>query len=285
MDQEPPRLKHQGGWLAAAIDTLQRELPSEGQLEQLQINVCSGLDPDEFGSGVRERLRKTSTVVGVGRTKRPRPQRVRRSAPGPSATEPSKPSAQPSWHTVACAAVAGALLTLAASSAWHGVPRPTNHGGVSTAAVAESEAPILREIVEWPSPASAPGRAATPSTPNPRTIPSVTLESALGPALPEVWEAPGDKNQRLAYRDGDLWWLHPEAAGGGRLKLNSNPISKVSVDGTVLGLTPIVDAWVPAGKHTVTFDHPIFGRKRRVVEVMPGATELVAVWFGNEPQR
>ena len=36
-------------------------------------------------------------------------------------------------------------------------------------------------------------------------------------------------------------------------------------------------------KHTVTFDHPMFGRKRRVVEVAPGSTEVVAVWFGNEP--
>lgn len=286
MDQEPPRLKHQGGWLAAAIDTLASELPSEEQLEQLRANACSGLDPDELGSGVRKKLLAESAVA-VDHAERRRSGRFERLAPKPHATDPCKLRTQPSWRTVVFAAVSGALLTLALSSGWRGVPRAASPGEASTATAAVPPAPILREFVEWRPPAAAPGGAPIRPTieRNQRALPSVSLESALGPALPEEWETPHDQDQRPAYRGGDLWWLHPEAAGGGRLKLNSNPISRVSIDGTEFGLTPIVDAWIPAGKHTVTFDHPIFGRKRRVVEVTSGATQVVAVWFGNEPRR
>lgn len=301
MDQQPPRLKHQGGWLAAAIDTLENELPSRDQLEQLHANVCSGVDPDDVGSGVRKRLRRAAVGVAVERAAPPRSRRVRRAASKSRATKPRKPRVQPSWHTVACAAVAGGLFTLALSSPWRDDPRSTRLGSLSATVATtatdaklpiQREVPVQRKVEEWPASAPAAGRAAraaanpsaAPAPPARRPIPSVTLESALGPALPDDWETPSQR-EPPAYRDADLWWLHPKAAGGARLKLNSNPISKVSVDGKELGLTPIVDAWVPAGKHTVTFDHPVFGRKRRVVEVTYGATEVVAVWFGNDAQR
>lgn len=341
MDHEPPRLKHKGGRLSLAVETLAREFPSDEQVERLYADLCSNLYRDESDSGVRKKLRAAAEpavdpldLTQLDLTERPylaerpypserpaetherRSGAVKRRRRSRAATQggqqkrrakaPVQPRIQPTWRMVAFAAAASALMTLGLSSASRtGTPPESSHGP-ATAQAATDAALIRRELVDWVPPGSTPSSAAasrsatapssatsprsawtTDSTPGRPTrqhwprpqLQTLTLENALGP--PEV--ILHEEARPAAFHDSDPWWLSPEAAGGGRLKLNSIPISSVSIDGEKLGRTPIVDAWVPPGKHTVTFDHAMFGRKRRVVVVAPGATEVVAVWFGNEP--
>jgi len=347
MDHEPPRLKYRGGRLSLALETLERELPSDEQVERLYADLCGNLYLDESDSRVRKKPRASSAGVKAqadfsegaaysedlaDRAEPPHsrrcvaPKRPRRSRAVTGGALPSQEAltkkgavkqgalpqkgapkkdalkkgasdsvrlrGQPSWRMVAFAAAASALLTLGLSSVSRTIAPPASSHGQSTAEAATDAALITRELVDWVPPRSAPASAAARQAEarRPAKIQTLKLESALGPALPEVWSRSLPPENVLeeearppAYRDSDPWWLSPEAAGGGRLKLNSIPISRVSIDGETLGRTPIVDAWVPPGKHTVTFDHPMFGRKRRIVEVAAGGTEVVAVWFGNEP--
>jgi serine/threonine-protein kinase len=53
----------------------------------------------------------------------------------------------------------------------------------------------------------------------------------------------------------------PRAAEPGRLSLDTSPWSIVSVDGRVLGQTPIVGAAMPAGTHTLVLSNPEQGLK------------------------
>jgi len=65
----------------------------------------------------------------------------------------------------------------------------------------------------------------------------------------------------------------PVAAGGnGSVNINSIPVSRVLVDGSPMGETPLSGVSLPAGLHTVTFIHPELGRKSVVVKVEPGKT-------------
>jgi hypothetical protein len=65
----------------------------------------------------------------------------------------------------------------------------------------------------------------------------------------------------------------PVAAGGnGFVNINSIPVSRVLVDGSPKGETPLSGVSLPAGLHTVTFIHPELGRKSVVVKVEPGKT-------------
>jgi serine/threonine-protein kinase len=69
------------------------------------------------------------------------------------------------------------------------------------------------------------------------------------------------------------------AAGGGKLNVNSIPVSKVIVDGVPRGQTPQIGLSVPAGPHTVVFIHPEHGRKTSTVNVEAGKTATAVVKF------
>ena len=69
-----------------------------------------------------------------------------------------------------------------------------------------------------------------------------------------------------------------DAAQPGSLAINSIPTAAVLVDGRPVGKTPL-RIQVPAGRHTVTFIHPKFGRKVVTATVQPGRTAVAAVRF------
>jgi hypothetical protein len=69
------------------------------------------------------------------------------------------------------------------------------------------------------------------------------------------------------------------AETGGKLNINSIPLSKVVLDGRPLGATPRVEVTVAAGAHTVLFVHPEHGRIQKEVYVDSGRTVLAAVRF------
>jgi eukaryotic-like serine/threonine-protein kinase len=53
----------------------------------------------------------------------------------------------------------------------------------------------------------------------------------------------------------------------GRLSINAVPWADVSLDGAVLGTTPLGEIAVPVGTHELVFRHPQFGERRQVVTV------------------
>jgi len=68
------------------------------------------------------------------------------------------------------------------------------------------------------------------------------------------------------------------SSGNGTLHINSNPISKVLLDGRPIGSTPKVGVSVSAGSHTVTFIKD-GERKSVTVTVKAGETKVAAVKF------
>lgn len=69
------------------------------------------------------------------------------------------------------------------------------------------------------------------------------------------------------------------ATGKGTLNINSIPVSKVILDGSPKGTTPVIGVKVSPGTHTVVFMHPKHGRKVRAVTVQAGKTATAAVRF------
>jgi hypothetical protein len=71
----------------------------------------------------------------------------------------------------------------------------------------------------------------------------------------------------------------PEPQGSGTLSIESNPPSKVLLDGAALGTTSHRSLTVPAGTHTVTFIHPDLGKRSMAVDVAAGKSAGIAVDF------
>jgi serine/threonine-protein kinase len=59
--------------------------------------------------------------------------------------------------------------------------------------------------------------------------------------------------------------------------LVATPWANVSVDGRVVGQTPLGSIAVPAGAHSVHFIHPELGETTREIDVVSGQTTLVRV--------
>ena len=65
----------------------------------------------------------------------------------------------------------------------------------------------------------------------------------------------------------------PVASGPGALTFDARPWCNVSIDGTAVGQTPIVNRQLPAGRHRITCTNPDLGVTRNVnVEIQPGQT-------------
>lgn len=64
----------------------------------------------------------------------------------------------------------------------------------------------------------------------------------------------------------------PPLARQGFLTVNATPWAELSVDGRLVGTTPIAELPVPAGRHTLRFVHEGFEPEVRVVIVSPGQT-------------
>lgn len=65
----------------------------------------------------------------------------------------------------------------------------------------------------------------------------------------------------------------PAAKGFGTLVLESEPWANVSVDGEPLGQhTPLIGLRLPAGRHQVSLENPVYGISRTIaVDIRPQA--------------
>ncbi len=114
---------------------------------------------------------------------------------------------------------------------------------------------IAMEPEKKEEPAPAPVAVADPPAPRP----------GPGPAPPPEKKEPEKKDEPP-----------PAAGGNGTVNINSIPVSRVLVDGSPKGETPLSGLSLPAGLHTVTFIHPELGRKSVVVKVEPGKTSTAS---------
>ena len=70
----------------------------------------------------------------------------------------------------------------------------------------------------------------------------------------------------------------------GYVRIVATPWANVSVDGREVGQTPMGSVALPAGVHTIRFEHPELGSTERVVRVQSGQTDSVKVEMGASPE-
>jgi serine/threonine-protein kinase len=60
------------------------------------------------------------------------------------------------------------------------------------------------------------------------------------------------------------------AAGFGKLSLQAEPWARVFIDGAVVGETPLLGLTLPAGRHSVRLENPVYRLTRTlVVDIEP----------------
>jgi hypothetical protein len=65
----------------------------------------------------------------------------------------------------------------------------------------------------------------------------------------------------------------------GLLQVGVKPWAEVTVDGTLVGTTPLDKLSLPAGLHAVQLRHPSYELLERKVTIRPGETEHLVVDF------
>jgi hypothetical protein len=69
---------------------------------------------------------------------------------------------------------------------------------------------------------------------------------------------------------------------GGRLNANAQPWAQVTIDGRVIGDTPLANVAVPIGEHDVGFKHPQLGEQHQRVTVRAGELARVSATFASQ---
>jgi hypothetical protein len=138
------------------------------------------------------------------------------------------------------------------ASPFPGAPSPTPAG--TGPAVPAVTVPVA------PSPAAAPSTpAATPSVPR--------REAVVVPTMPTAPPAT------------------PAPPLGGWLLVLPKPWAEVTVDGRVVGQTPLARIPLPPGSHSVILTHPEYRPFTRKVEIRPGETTTIRLDFTTEGKR
>jgi hypothetical protein len=67
----------------------------------------------------------------------------------------------------------------------------------------------------------------------------------------------------------------------GRVSVNAVPWAQVSIDGKVIGETPLANLPLPVGEHEITFRHPQLGEQTQKVIAKSGALTRVSATFAR----
>jgi hypothetical protein len=103
-----------------------------------------------------------------------------------------------------------------------------------------------------------------------------TLQVALDAAEPQGRARPRARHWRPTTKPAPR---SAPGAGGAKINLNSIPVSRVILDGKLLGLTPVIGHSVSPGAHNAVFIHPDGTRKSVSVRVGAGERKTAAVKF------
>lgn len=137
------------------------------------------------------------------------------------------------------------------------------------AAAAASSAPANTNAASSAAASSAPASSAPAS--------SVAVSSVAVAASPSAASSPA---RTAAFPAGSGTRSGSAAvSGSGTISVNAIPRGEVFIDGRSVGMTPTVSLPIAPGTHTVVIAHPERGRLARVVEVLPGESEVVAFRF------
>ena len=248
--------------LCRLIERFQGTEPTEDEL----AGVYDGLE-QALGSDLHEMFAEQDS--GIRAVPRPLPARPAEQPfeekPRTASSEPIEPAGFWSNPTVSRTLAAFSMVAVLAL-VWARIER--------TEAPAASTPPAfeVRSVENSSSSARAPDPGAlerrSTALPAPPPVRAADTESVRKPtARSRVASAPGGKIRTTPLET------------GGKLNINSIPLSKVVLDGRPLGETPRVEVAVAAGPHTVLFVHPELGRIQKDVYVDSGRTVLAAVRF------
>jgi len=217
----------------------------------------------------------------------------------------------PWWLVLPALAVAGGSIAFWAtwSSAPAGVPpvsvaaQPTlPPASAPTAATMPSAAPSVEPLAvasgprASPPPSAAPAAVALPArvSPRPRATPSASLPASptLRPVL-TLARQPISPTPAPTARSSAATEIAPPPApratpaadGIGWLLVVVRPWGEVSVDGKVIGSTPLDRFSVKTGTHLVSVRHPVYERVTREVVVRLDETQRVLVDFAKDGMR
>jgi serine/threonine protein kinase len=154
-------------------------------------------------------------------------------------------------------------------------PNPTPTPPI-TAPPISIEAPHVRSPP--PTLATLPAEPTPAPTPTPRPKPSLAPPTAAPVVRPKATDAPAPPSPTPPPTP------PPSAApsGAGLLQVAVHPWGEVSVDGNVIGTTPMDKIPLTAGVHTLRVRHPAYELFERRVTILPGQTEHVVLDFPSQ---
>jgi serine/threonine-protein kinase len=240
-------------------------------------------DPDERYASAREMGEALRQARSPSRRQQPvgtdalRAPTVKRPPPAPPRPARARRPLQPWLLVVPAAAVAGGVLILygqgrmsppappTAATAPPGGP-PTTEAATTAPATGMAAPPAAVPSLPAPSVAVASARptpeARHTAAPRPTSLPPPTTVPAMAPATP----APAPT-------------APPTASAPGLLQVVALPWGEVTVDGRVVGQTPMERISLSAGVHRVRIRHPSYEVWEREVTVRSGQLEKVTVDF------
>jgi serine/threonine-protein kinase len=211
-----------------------------------------------------------------------------------SAPPASARASRASWLLAASLCVA----LIAAALAWSRRSAPVAPAAAPTPASAPTvpaSAPSSVQLPVTPTPA--------PSTPAPTALsraarerllearpvppPSPHATPAPRPAPAEPAEATATESPALPTTGGPQpmppTTMAMQSVANGSLQLGVKPWAEVTIDGTVVGTTPLDKIRLAPGRHRVRLQHPAYPVVEREVVILPGQTERLLIDLAARP--
>jgi serine/threonine-protein kinase len=206
--------------------------------------------------------------------------------PPPPPPVPRRSGLQPWLLVVPLIAVAGGALVVTTQMWRASPPRPVQVASAPQTTLAAMAAPTMAPPAAMAPPASlavpavspAAAAVATPVT-SPRTPPPDAAHARPLKGVGLAARPPAPVAAAPATAPPAAVTVPPStvAAEPGQLQVAVRPWGEVSVDGRVIGTTPLDHITLPAGTHVVRVRHPLYEVFERPVNIRPGETAKMVV--------
>ena len=203
----------------------------------------------------------------------------------PPPPAPRRSGLQPWLLVVPLIAVTGGAL-LVTTQMWHASPRrPVEVASAPQTTLAAMAAPAMTPPSTLAVPAASPRAAVIPTsvasraTPPPDSVHAARPVKGFGVTTRPPPAASAPVAAAAAPAAPPTVTVPPStlAAEPGQLQVAVRPWGEVSVDGRVIGTTPLDHITLPAGAHVVRVRHPLYEVFERPVTIRPGETAKMVV--------